>query len=126
MEKDGIIEPSTSEWASPIVLVPKKDGSLRMCVDYRRLSSVSEADAYPTPRIDDLIDRLGDARYISTLDLTRGHWQVPVAPQARSRTAFMTPFGLYQFTVMPFGFHGAPATFQCTMDVLPLVDFDYM
>ena len=120
MEKDGIIEPSTSEWASPIVLVPKKDGSLRMCVDYRRLSSVSEADAYPTPRIDDLIDRLGDARYISTIDLTRGYWQVPVAPQARSRTAFMTPFGLYQFTVMPFGLHGAPATFQRMMDVLPL------
>ena len=98
MEKDGIIEPSTSEWASPIVLVPKKDGSLRMCVDYRRLNSVSEADAYPIPRIDDLIDRLGDARYISALDLTQGYWQVPVAPQACSRTAFTS---LYQFTVMP-------------------------
>ena len=82
MEPDGIIESSTSEWASPIVLVPKKDGTVRMCVDYRKLNSVSEADAYPMPRIDDLINRLGGAKYISTLDLTRGYWQVPVVPDA--------------------------------------------
>ena len=115
MERDGIIEPSTSEWASPIVVVPKKDGSLRMCVDYRRLNSVSEADAYPMPRID---DRLGNAKYISTLDLTRSYWQVPGAPESRSHTAFTTPFGLYQFRVMPFGLQGAPATIQRMMDVL--------
>ena len=118
MEKDGITEPSASEWASPIVLVPNKDGTLRMCVDYRRLNSVSEADTHPMPRIDDLIDRLRDARYISALDLTQGYWQVPVAPQACSRTASTTPFGLYQFTVMPFGLQGAPATFQRMMDML--------
>ena len=118
MERDGIIQPSSSEWASPIVLVPKKDGSLHMCVDYRRLNSLSDADAYPMPRIDDLINRLGDARYISTLDLTRGYWQVPVAPQSRSRTAFTTPFGLHEYTVMPFGLQWAPATFQRMKDVL--------
>ena len=118
MEEAGIIVHSTSEWASPIVLVPKKDGTMRMCVDYRKLNSVSEADAYPMPRIDELIDRLGSANYISTLDLTRGYWQVPVAQESQPKTAFTTPFGLFNFTVMPFGLHGAPATFQRMMDTL--------
>ena len=74
MEEEGIIERSSSEWAAPIVLVPKKDGTLRFCVDYRKLNSVSETDAYPMPRIDEMIDRLGKAKYITTLDLTRGYW----------------------------------------------------
>ena len=74
MEEEGIIEHSSSEWAAPIVLVPKKDGTLRFCVDYRKLNSVSETDAYPMPRIDEMIDRLGKAKYITTLDLTRGYW----------------------------------------------------
>ena len=78
MEQDDVIERSESEWALPIVLVPKKDGSLRMCVDYRRLNSVAEADAYPMPRVDGLIDSLGKAKYITTLDLACGYWQVPV------------------------------------------------
>ena len=118
MQECGIIEPSASEWASPIVLVKKKDGTLRFCVDYRRLNSVSQADAYPMPRVDELIDRLGGARFITTLDLTCGYWQVPVSPESRPKTAFTTPFGLYQFNVMPFGPQGAPATFQCMMDQL--------
>ena len=118
MEQTGIIERSSSNWAAPIVLVKKKDGSLRMCVDYRRLNAVSPSDAYPMPRVEDLIDRLGGARYITTLDLSRGYWQVPVDTKSRHLTAFTTPFGLFQFKVMPFGLHGAPATFQRMMDRL--------
>ena len=82
MLEQGLIEPSSSEWSAPVVLVKKKDGSMRLCVDYRRLNGVSEADAYPMPRIDKLIDRLGKC-YISTMDITRGYWQVPVAEQDR-------------------------------------------
>ena len=73
MLKEGIIEPATSPWSSPIVLVNKKDKSLRLCVDYRKLNAVSEGDAYPMPRVDDLIDRLGQAKFISALDLSKGH-----------------------------------------------------
>ena len=118
MLAQGIITQSTSDWASPIVLVKKKDGSLRLCMDYRRLNAKTKVDAYPMPRIDDLIDNLGKARYISTLDLSRGYWQVPVEKTAQEKTAFVTPFGLYQFKRMPFGLQGAPATFQRMMDRL--------
>ena len=78
MEASGVIEPSNSEWAFPIVMVKKNDGSLRFCVDYCRLNSVATTDAYPMPRVDELIDRLGNTKFITTLDLTRGYWQVPM------------------------------------------------
>ena len=114
----GIIERSTSDWASPLVIVRKKDSTLRLCVDYRRLNSESKMDAYPIPRVDDLIDQVSRAPYITTLDLTKGYWQVPVAVEDREKTAFTTPFGLFQFTRMPFGLKGAPATFQRMVDRL--------
>ena len=114
----GIIEQSTSNWAFPLVTVRKKDSSLRLCVDYRRLNSMSKADAYPMPRVDELIDRVAGAPYISTLDLTKGYWQVPVAQEDREKTAFTTPYGLFQFKRMPFGLQGAPATFQRMVDRL--------
>ena len=113
----GIIEHSSSDWASPLVIV-RKDSSLRLCVDYRRLNSNSKADAYPMPWVDDLIDLVAGSPYITTLDLTKGYWQVPVAKEDREKTAFTTPFGLYQFTRIPFGLQGAPATFQRMVDKL--------
>lgn len=112
----GIIEPSSSEWSSPVVLVPKKDGSLRFCMDFRKVNAISSFDPYPMPRIDDLIDRLGSAKYLTTLDLSKGYWQVPMSNDCKHLTAFKTPFGFYQFCYMPFGLQGAPATFQRLMD----------
>ncbi len=112
----GVIEESHSDWASPIVLVPKMDGSVRFCVDYRRVNAVSKFDAYPMPRVDELLDRLGVAHFYSTLDLTKGYWQIPLSPLSKEKTAFTTPFGLHQFITLPFGLFGAPATFQRLMD----------
>ena len=97
MLESGIIEPSQREWSAPIVLI-KKDCTLHLCVDYHRLNSVLKSDAYSVPRIDDLINQLGKAWYLTTLDLTRGYWQVPVAANVCHKTAFVTPFGLYQFS----------------------------
>ncbi|XP_056627068.1 retrovirus-related Pol polyprotein from transposon 412 isoform X1 [Triplophysa dalaica] len=114
----GVVEESHSDWASPIVLVPKTDGSVRFCVDYRRVNAVSKFDAYPMPRIDELLDRLGSARFFSTLDLTKGYWQIPLSPLSKEKTAFTTPFGLHQFVTLPFELFGAPATFQRLMDRL--------
>ena len=125
MLNQGIIEPSVSEWASPIVPILKKDGSLRLCVDYRRLNAISQTNAYPMPRIEDLLDQLGQAYFLSTLDLTRGYWQVPMAKTSCHKTAFVIPFGQFQFTVMPFGFSGAPSTFQQMMDSLIKDEHDF-
>lgn len=99
MLRHNIIKPSSSDWAAPMVIV-KKDGSLRICVDYRKLNSHSKIDAYPMPRISDFIDQLGGAKFNTTLDLTKGYWQVPVASEDRGKTAFVT---LFKFKRMPFG-----------------------
>lgn len=112
MLRQGVIAPSSSPWASPVVLARKKDGSLRFCVDYRRLNAVTRKDAYALPRIDDTLDALSGSKWFSTLDLASGYWQVEVAPEDREKTAFCTQEGLFEFQMMPFGLCNAPATFH--------------
>ena len=114
--KLGVIEPSKSSWASPVVLVTKKGRSLRLCVDFRCVNHLTLKDSYPFPRIDDSIDALRGSKWFSTLDLASGYWQVPMNPKDVEKTAFTTPYGLYQFRVMPFGLANAPATFEPMME----------
>ena len=118
MLEKGVVEDSVSPWSAPIVLVKKKDGSTRFCVDYRKLNSATVKDPYPLPRIDETLDSLGGARYFSTLDLCSGYHQLPMAQSDKEKTAFSTPDGHYQFTVMPFGVCNGPSSFQRLMNIV--------
>lgn len=115
MLEGGVIRESCSPWAAPIVLVQKKCGAWRFCVDYRKLNSVTHKDAFPLPRIEDSLTNLSAAEWYSTLDLASGYWQVEVDEPDREKTAFTTPFGLFEFERMPFGLTNGPATFQRLM-----------
>ena len=114
----AVIQPTSSLWASPVVLVPKKDGSFCFCIDYRKVNAVTRKDEYPLPRVDDTLDTLPGSKRFSTLDLLSGYWQVEVSPDDREKTAFCTHEGLFEFCVMPFGLCNSPATFQWLMDAV--------
>ena len=114
----GVIEPTVSEWGAPVLFVPKKDGRLRFCVDYRKLNDMTLKDSYPLPRMDDCIDSLGNAKFFTTLDAYSGYWQMNIRKRDRHKTAFVTHSGAYQCIRMPFGLTNAPASFQRALDMI--------
>jgi hypothetical protein len=122
MLQKGYIRPSSSPWGSPAIFVDKKDGSLRMCVDYCQLNDVTIKNKYPLPRIDDLFDQLSGAKVFSKIDLRTGYYQLKIKKEDIPKTAFTTRYGLYEYTVMSFGLTNAPAFFMHMMNKL-FMDF---
>jgi transposase InsO family protein len=128
----GVVEPSTSAWSSPVVMTRKKDGTYRFCIDFRKVNAITKKDAYPLPKVNYILDRLRDARFLTTLDIKSAYWQVPMDPGSKEKTAFTVPGrGLYQFNRMPFGLCNSPATWQRLIDHVlgPVVEpytFAYM
>lgn len=116
MLKLGVIEETDSAYASPIVVVAKKTGDVRVCTDYRLLNKITEFDPYPIPQIDQILDEVAQAKFITTLDLTKGFYQVPLDSEAKAKSAFITPFGHFAYNVMPFGMKNSSATFQRLVD----------
>jgi hypothetical protein len=116
MLRDGIIQPSCSPYASPVTLVPKKDGTTRFCIDYRKVNAKTKKDTYPLPNIQDIFDQIGGANIFSTLDLRSGYWQLLVDEEDREKTAFICHVGLFEYRRLPFGLCNAPSVFQRTMD----------
>ena len=114
----GVVIPSSSPWGSPLVIVKKKDGTDRICVDYRMLNAATKKDSYPLPRIDECLDALGGNQWFCTLDLESGYWQIEMDEDSQEKTAFVSSLGLFEFKVMAFGLCNAPATFQKMMDTM--------
>ena len=115
MKRDGIISLSRSPWASPMVVVRKKDNTLRLCVDYRRLNSITEGDSFPLPSIEELLLKVRNAKFFSTLDLKSGYHQISVAPEDRPKTAFVVNNKLFEYNTLPFGLRNAPSHFSRLM-----------
>ncbi|VDN41092.1 unnamed protein product, partial [Dibothriocephalus latus] len=115
MLQQGIIQPSSSSWAAPATLVKKKDNSLRLCVDYRRLNSVTVRDSFPLPRMDDLLASMSGNKFFTTLDLSSSYWQIEVHPEDRAKTASTLQSGLFEFNTLPMGLANAAATCQRLM-----------
>lgn len=116
--QQDIIGESYSPWSSPVVLVRKKDGTYRFCIDYRKLNAATIKDSYPLPRPAEALDSLSVSCWFSTMDLSSGYWQVELEPQDREKTAFNTGSGLFQFKVMPMGLTNTPPTFQRLMELV--------
>lgn len=114
----GVVVPSCSAWASPVVLVRKKDGGVRWCVDYRKVNEATQKDAYPLPKKEECLDTLSGSKLVSTLDLHSGYHQFEVNEKDRSKTAFITKQRLFEYTRMPFGLCNAPSTFQRGMELV--------
>ena len=118
MLKAGVISPSTSPYSSPIVLVKKKEGTTRFCIDFRRVNGLTVPDAAPIPDTELLFTKLSNAQFFTKIDMTKGYWQIPIQQQCRKYTAFQAGSGLYEFNCMPFGLKNAPATFNRMMSKL--------
>jgi Reverse transcriptase (RNA-dependent DNA polymerase) len=118
MVNAGVIRPSSSPWAAPVVMIRKSDGSWRFAIDYRGLNAVTKKGSMPMPRLDDALDALGNAKWFTTLDANSGFWKVKMAEGDIPKTAFSSHRGLFEFTRMPFGLVAVPATFQRAIDIV--------